>query len=513
MHRESKARIVARNTAMGIVNNLALAVLSLISRKLFLNYIGIEYLSIGQVINNILGVLAFSEFGVANSVLYMLYKPVAANDHEKIARIIGTYKRINRLIGSTILVLGIVCLPFLDRFIHTSIPNGTVYLIFTLNLLSSVSTYFCSYRQVLINANQANYVISEVMLVINFAGIAVQCAVIYLTHNYIAYLVVMIVMGLVQNLILYEKAGKMFPFLREYKSYRLVKNEAKELLKNVQAMFSVKICGIVINNTDNILVSMINTLLVGYCANYTIISIKLKSLITIFHNSVVYSLGIASVDRDASKKYRLFKCFQLINFGIAGFSATLLGFLWDDFIVLWIGREFLIPKLVMYSILLNFYWTVVTSGIWIFRDTNGLFVYVKKVLIINAILNLVISVALGKVIGVAGVYFATLIADILTNFWYDAKLVYTRLFGRSNAREYIISILIQCGITMIIVIILKFVFRPLQVTILNFAVKGVVAACIYVVIFLLINGRSSAFREVLQNYIIPKLKKEKNSYE
>lgn len=509
MHTESKVKKVARNTAMGIINNLVLVVLSMISRKLFLNYIGIEYLSIGQVISNILGVLAFSELGVANSVLFMLYKPVAANDHEKTSRIIGTYKRINRIIGCAILVLGIACMPFLDRFIHTSVPLGRVYLIFALNLLSSVSTYFCSYRQILINANQSNYIISEVMLGINFASILVQCAVIYLTHNYIAYLAVLIVMGLAQNLILYGKAGKMFPFLREYKSYRLVKSEAKELLKNVKAMFSVKICGIVINNTDNILVSMINTLLVGYCANYTIISIKLRSIITIFHNSVVYSLGIASVEKNEEEKYRLFKRFELINSGIAGFFTILLGVLWDDFIVLWIGAEFLIPEIIMYSVLLNFYWAVVTAGIWIFRDTNGLFVHVKRMLLLNAFLNLVISIAFGKAIGVAGVYFATIIADILTDFWYDATLVYKRLFGRSSAKEYIFSILFQCGMTVLLVFILKCVFKTMQVTILHFAVKGAVTAVIYAGVFLLIYGRSPAFREVLQIYIVPKVRKEK----
>ena len=47
MNKDSKVKNVARNTIMGVLNNVALVALNLISRKLLLNYIGIEYLSLG----------------------------------------------------------------------------------------------------------------------------------------------------------------------------------------------------------------------------------------------------------------------------------------------------------------------------------------------------------------------------------------------------------------------------------------------------------------------------------
>ena len=308
----------------------------------------------------------------------MLYKPVAEGDNEKTARIIGSYKKLNRVIGCVIFVLGLSCIPFLDRFIHTSVDIKTVHLVFLLNLVNSASTYFLSYRQVLINANQKNYIVSRVSLAVNFFSIIVQCVVILITHSYIMYLMVTIVMGVTQNVIIYSKAGKMFPFLNQYKTYRLGKEDSKMLFDNVKSMFALKICGIVINNTDNILVSMIDTLMVGYCANYTIISTRIRGVISIFHNSTTYSLGIASAEKNAQEKYELFKKFLLINTFIAEILGVLIGVLWDDFIILWIGEEYLIPSLVMYSILLNFVWVILTAGIWIFRDTNGLFVYVKK---------------------------------------------------------------------------------------------------------------------------------------
>ena len=66
MSQYAKTKNVAKNTLMGITNNVVLVGMGLISRRLFLQYIGIEFLRVGQVINNMLAILAFSELGVSN---------------------------------------------------------------------------------------------------------------------------------------------------------------------------------------------------------------------------------------------------------------------------------------------------------------------------------------------------------------------------------------------------------------------------------------------------------------
>lgn len=503
---ESKVKNVTRNTFMGVFNNLALVFLNLVSRKMFLNYIGIEYLSIGQVINNILSILAFSELGVTNSVLYMLYKPVAENDEIRITKIIEAYKKINRCIGYVIFLIGVLCIPFLNKFIDTSVDIKTVHIIFIINLIYSATTYFCSYRQVLINANQKNYVVSKISLVVNFISIFVQCVVILFTHSYIIYLLVTVVMGLSQNILIYFKAGEMYPYIKKHTSYKLDEVDKKNLINNVKSMFSVKICGIVINNTDNVLVSVIDTMMVGYCANYTIISTRLRGIISIFHNSVIYSLGIANVEKTQEEKYELFKRFQLINVFLACFTSVLLGTLWDDFIRLWIGERFLIPTIILYSILLNYLWVIVTAGIWMFRDTNGLFIYVKKMLVVNASINLIISILLGKVIGVAGVYLATIVADILSDFWYDTKLVYNKVFGRTDWWKYIVYIFVNIGIVMAVILTLNTLTSTLTVSIINWIIKAIIAAVVYITLFVALYGRTKTFHNVVEQYLTSRLR-------
>lgn len=507
MVNESKSKIVLRNTVMGVFNNVALVLLNLITRKLFLQYIGIEYLSIGQVINNILSILAFSELGVANSVLYMLYKPVSENDERKITRIIGTYKKLNKTIGCTIFVFGLLCMPFLHYFIKTSISMNTVKLIFLMNLFYSVSTYFCSYRQVLINANQKNYIVSKVSLVINFCSIIIQSLAIYFTHCYILYLAITIVMGVLINIVTYFIAGYMFPYIVTFKKDKLDKYEARTLAENVKSMFSVKICGIVINNTDNILVSLFDTLKVGFISNYTIVTSRLRGIITVFHNSVIYSLGIASVQKTPDEKYFLFKKVILVNTFIAGFTSLLIGVLWNDFIVLWIGSEYVVSDVLMFSLLINYMWSLIIAPIWMFRDTNGLFTYVKKMLLINALLNLIISFILGKMIGVSGVYYATIIADIMTDFWFDSKLIYNKLFKRNDYWKYCAFVLANIFFIASGTILINRLCLGVKISILTFIVKAIITGMIYIVVFLCVFGRSDVVKNIWSTMIKPKIQR------
>lgn len=503
MSQYAKTKNVAKNTLMGITNNVVLVGMGLISRRLFLQYIGIEFLSVGQVINNMLAILAFSELGVSNSITFMLYKPVVEKDKEEISRIIGTYKTLNRLIGSVIFLLGLCFIPFLGRIVNTSVPMDTVYMVFIMNLFVTAGTYFCSYRNVLLNADQKSYVVSKVALFTNICSSILQCAVIFLTHNYIVYLAVQLIFAIVSNIIVYYVSGKMYPYLGKFCGYRLNKQGTRELAKNVKAMFSVRICGIVINNTDNILVSSINTLMVGYCANYLFVTQKFQQIITIFQNSIMYSLGNASVESEQLGKYRLFWKITMINVFIGGFTAVLCGVLWDDFIILWLGEEYLLPKIVVYAIMLEYARNIIFATVWMFRDTNGLFVYTQKVLITNAVLNLIISILLGKLIGVAGVYFATTVSFYLTSFWHNSRLIYKSVFGRKDYWKYCIFVSINFISIVPLVHVLSILMSSWNVSIINWIIKAMIVAIVYIIIFLSLYSRTEPMKDLIFNMVMP----------
>lgn len=501
----SKTQHVIKSTFFGILNNITVAILNFVSRKLFLEYIGLEYLSVSQVVTNLLVVLSFTELGLSNSVLYMLYKPVAEGDEGTVKRIISLYKRYNYVVGAAISVLGLALMPFLHMFISTSIPMAQIYIFFLLNLIYTVSSYFCTYRAILLSAYQQDYISSVISAAVSLCRLILQCAIIVLTKSYLFYLITTILIGLLQNLIIYYKVGKLYPYIKRLKKQEALPAHRKELLKNVKAMFSVKVTGIVINNTDNILVSMINTIMVGVCANYTSISTQLKSMMLVFNNSLMHSLGIAGVEHSKEQQYSLFKKVLLVNTFLSGAISVPLGVLWDDFIILWIGEQYLLPPQIMWAILINFIWNVISASIWMFRDANGLFVYVKKMLLLNAASNLILSIIFGKIWGIAGVYIATIIADIFTDFWYDSDLVYRQLFDKKNARKYRVYITLCMVAISFIIYLCKLYMSQWEINIFHWILKGAISLGIYVIIFVLFHFKTNAFKQIWQEKVVRRL--------
>ena len=70
----------------------------------------------------------------------------------------------------------------------------------------------------------------------------------------------------------------------------------------------------------------------------------------------------------------------------------------------------------------------------------GLFKETKIMAAVEASINLVLSIILVHYYGIEGVLFATIVAFILTNFWYYPYLIYTKLFNKGIA-EYMIKML------------------------------------------------------------------------
>lgn len=72
--------------------------------------------------------------------------------------------------------------------------------------------------------------------------------------------------------------------------------------------------------------------------------------------------------------------------------------------------------MVVYAIVLNFYFSISLLPIWVFREATGLYNQIKYVMLITAILNLIISIALGNLIGLSGILLVHLFQEFLLIF-------------------------------------------------------------------------------------------------
>ncbi|MFR5472113.1 MAG: polysaccharide biosynthesis protein, partial [Romboutsia sp.] len=82
----------AINMITAFICQFIVILLGFISRRVMIDSVGVEYLGINGLMNNILTILSLAESGIGVAIIYSLYKPLAENDVQKIKGLMNFYK-------------------------------------------------------------------------------------------------------------------------------------------------------------------------------------------------------------------------------------------------------------------------------------------------------------------------------------------------------------------------------------------------------------------------------------
>lgn len=453
---DSRTTKATKNIIYGISNQVVLLLLSFINRTIFIHTLGVNYLGINGLFSDVLAMLSLADLGFSTAMVYSFYNPLAEADNNKLAALITFYKKVYNIIAFAVLSLGLICIPFLKYIINTDmkISNLTIYYIFF--LANSVVSYIYVYKTFIISADQKNYIVTRYNTILNILRIAIQALLLYTTKSYLLYIAVQVIITFLLNYISSKKADNLYPFINE--KQMLGKIEKKEIYNSLKSVFLYKISIVMINSTDNILISMLlGTVYVGYYSNYYLITRNLSSFVTVIFSSLTYSIGNVIAKEGPGKRREVFNGVQSLSFCIASFVAICFICLINDFIFLWLGTKFLLDIITVVAITINLYLGFVLQPILAYREAAGLYVKTKYIMLIAAGINLIFSIILGRYIGLAGILFASAIACLLTYFWYEPRILFQDYFN-CKVRLYYFVIIKNVIFTIIIVIILNSIF-------------------------------------------------------
>lgn len=509
----SRTKNVIKNIWFTLISQALNIFLSFFSRSIFLKFLGIEYLGINGLFTNVLMLLSFAELGIGNAIIFSMYKPVALNDTEKIKSLMNLYEKAYRIIGGVIIIVGLSLIPFLNTFIkETPDIKENLVLIYLLFLLNTVSSYFYVYKKSLIIANQKNYLVSIYQQVFHMFQVVLQILFLYTTNEYIVFLIIQIVIGIANNIAISIKANKMYPYLKEKDIQKLDKNESKDIARNVKSLFLYKLGSVILNGTDNIIVSsLFGVSLVGLTSNFLLIINTISSISNQVMGSFTSSIGNLNAIGDIDNKERVFKRIFFISCWMFGYFSIGLYFLLNPFIVIWIGAKYTLSNLVILSLVLHFYINNVHFSAYTYRTTLGLFVKGKYAPLAAAIINIVLSVIMGKAFGLAGVFFATSISRILTTGIVDPVLVYKNGFNKNPIIyffRYVRMLLINIGVALLIGYLLPYI--RLQ-GVIGFLIKGLFITLLYNIAMIIIYRKSQDYIE-LKRIILRRNKKDIEVY-
>lgn len=451
-----------KNIIGSMASNIITIIIGLVAQALFIKILGSEYLGLNGLFSNIITMLGIVELGVGNAIIYNLYKPIAENNTSKIKSLMNFYKKSYRIIAAIVLIIGIAIIPLLPFFIEEVTIDINVDLVYFLFLIDVVCSYLLSYKRSILYANQKNYIINFVHIGYTMLLNIFQLLILYFTKDYYLYLIIKIVMRILENLVISQIADRKYSYINE-KADKLDKETEKDIFTKVKALFFHKIGSFIVLGTDNIIISkFLGLTTVGLYSNYYLIINAIQTVFGQIIASFTASVGNMLVTENKEKCYDVFKKIRFFNFWIAVFSSTSLLTIMDSFISIWIGKEYILPSIVLCVLVFNLYQKLMRNTYSSFKEAAGIFYEDRFVPLIESILNIIFSIVLCKWFGLAGVFMGTIISGLALWCYSYPKYVYKKIFNR-NYSDYAKETL---GYIMLFILIASGTYRI--ATIINF---------------------------------------------
>ncbi len=494
---ESRTKNTMRNAIYGTVYQTIMLILSLVNRTLFIRLLGVEYLGINALFADVLTMLSMADLGFATAMMYSFYKPLAEGDQDKLASLIKLYRRVYNTIAAGVAVIGLALLPFLHLIVNLDKPIPYLKLYYLFFLANTVISYLFTYKTAIINADQKHYLIFKYKIFTNIGRVILQIIFLLLTRSYFAFIGIQVLATLVNNLLASRMAGKLYPLINN-PARELENKDKRSIYENVKSVFLYKISSVLLRGTDNTLISVIvGTVWVGYYSNYNLVLNTLNTFIYILYTAASASIGNAVVTETPRKRFEIFKSLQTISLIISTFMSVCLFVLFSDLINVWLGSKYVLDHLILGAIILNFYVVEILHPVVSYRESTGMYMRTKYIMLICAIENLVLSVLLGYVMGMAGILYASAISRLTTYFWYEPRILFGEYFKEST-RSFYLPLVRNALLTGALIVVFMLASRYFTINTLpelilkTFAVAGLTLA-----VLVLAYRRTEGFRMIV----------------
>nr|WP_305136116.1 hypothetical protein [uncultured Schaedlerella sp.] len=417
---------VVKNLKFAAVSELVLAVLKFVSRRVFVLLLGKEYLGVSGLFTDILSMLSLAELGFSVSITYSLYQPVAQGNTTLIKSLMQLYRRVYRSVFVIVLAAGLSLTPFLDFFVKEmpeNIPN--ISLIYVLNVVNASVSYLFAYKSTLLFVYQKKYIDSLIRTAVSVIAAVAQIGVLLITGNYVFYLFIAIGAALTQNVLISVKTDRLYPYLKEKDISPLPVEILHDIRRNVGAMILHRIGAVAIFSTDNILISkFVGIGTTGLYSNYVMIRGFLNVMVNAMFNAITPALGNLNATETEQNRQAAFRRLNFFSAWLFGWMSICLLWLYDPFIRIWLGGNYLLPRPVVLIIVINFYVNSMRIPVANTKSVMGLFWDERYKSILEPPLNLAVSILLAQRWGIFGILAGTLISTMALPFWVEPLGLY-----------------------------------------------------------------------------------------
>lgn len=415
MEKESRTYKTIQNARVNLLFVILSFLIAFFSRKIFIDTLGVEFVGLTSTLQSVLGFLNLAELGIGTAISVTLFKPLKQDNRTEINEIMTLMSYLYRKIGIFVLISGLILAIFIP-FIFSKFEGslGIVYLGFYAFLCSSLLTYFINYRQILLSADQKNYVVTKYVQTSNIIKLLIQMWAAYQWENAYIWILIELIFSIPYCLILNYKISKTYPWLKTnvckykevVKKYPSVSIYVKQLFIQKIATFSQS------QVTPFLIYAFVSLTSVTYYTNYITITSKLSLILNAILGSTEASIGNLIAEGDKIKIFNTYRQMLSIRFFFAGFFVFMLYFLIEPFISLWLGSEYIMDHYILILILADVFISHFRGATDQFLYGFGLFKDIWAA-IVQTIIFIVFALVLGSYYKLIGILLAVFISKII----------------------------------------------------------------------------------------------------
>lgn len=506
MTKNSRTKNTIYNTGSNLLVMILKYGLNFISRTFFIKYLGETYLGLNELLVNILYMLSIAELGVSYAVGYSLYEPIAKNDYESISRIMSLFKKIYMFIGIFITFMGVVVYFFLPFFINEYDTINNITIIYFLYLINTASTYFISYKDILITSDQKNYKLTNINSIFLLISFAFELIAIIYFKSFILYLIIKFLILIIQRIYINRYISLQYKNINFNTNEKNEKEVINKIKTDVKGLVFHKVGDYAVNGTDNLIISyFLDIITVGIYSNYILITKFLQNLVATFFNSIIPSYGNLIVNENNDKILEIFKKIDFLGFTLYSFFSIIFFNCANPFISLWLGDKFVLSKITVFLLSFSFFLTGIRMASYSVKSAAGIFKEDSWSPFIQAIINLLVSIILCKYLGINGIIIGTIISSfipILTRIYF----IYRILFKKKMSSYIIHNLLIYVIFYLIVAIITSLFSKYLYTNVISLVINFMISTAIYMIVYIIAFYRNDEFKFIMDT--IKKLKQK-----
>lgn len=460
-----------KNIISVVIFNVIIGVLGFVKARVFVDGLQNDIYSLNQLFYQIFSYIAIADIGFGLIINKQLYKALSKEDKKEVNNIYSSSKIFFRNIGLIMFGIALVVSFFVQFLTKADVSPLYIQIVFIVFIFRNIVDYFFIAPRCVLEADQKLYKINHLFKSIKIIETIIEIILVMMGVDYLLVLLPGIAVTVIMDLYMNHKVYKEYPWLEDKKKFN------KKHLEGTRHVIWQKLSGLLSSNTDIILIStFINPLSVIIYTSYNYVCQYLSDTVYIVGTAITPSLANLIHKENEDKKFSVFSEINILFFFIGSFVMIMLyGFL-TPLVNFWMGSEYTSGWIILLFFCLIAFQKIADRPMGMIINSCGLFKETQTACVLEAILNLVISLILVKPLGILGVLIGTFLSKLLVTTIQYPTYIMKNVFKRSAIR-YLINYFL------VLVINLVFIFALHH---LVPSVGSVLTWFLYVVLFAII---------------------------